>query len=32
MQKLAAIDERQVEQLQPHQQSQESSYFDFLAT
>jgi hypothetical protein len=32
MQKLGAIDERQVVQSQPHQQSQESSYFDFLAT
>jgi hypothetical protein len=32
MQKLAAIDESQVGQSQPHQQSQESSYFDFLAT
>jgi hypothetical protein len=32
VQKLAAINERQAGQLQPHQQSQESSYFDFLAT
>jgi hypothetical protein len=31
MQSLAAIDEHQAEQSQ-HQQSQESSYFDFLAT
>jgi hypothetical protein len=31
VQKLAAIDERQAGQSQPHQQSQESSYFDFLA-
>jgi hypothetical protein len=31
-QKLVAIDERQAGQTQPHQQSQESSYFDFLAT
>jgi hypothetical protein len=32
VQKLAAIDERQVGQSQPYQPSQESSYFDFLAT
>jgi hypothetical protein len=32
VQKLVAIDERQAGQSQPHQQSQESSYFDFLAT
>jgi hypothetical protein len=32
MKNLAAIDEHQVGQSQPHQQSQESSYFDFLAT
>jgi hypothetical protein len=32
IQKLAAIDERQTGQSQPHQQPQESSYFDFLAT
>jgi hypothetical protein len=32
MQKLVAINERQVGQSQPHQQSQDSSYFDFLAT
>jgi hypothetical protein len=32
VQKLAAIDERQAEQSQPHQQSQGSSYFDFLVT
>jgi hypothetical protein len=32
MQKLVAIDERQVGQSQPYQPSQESSYFDFLAT
>jgi hypothetical protein len=32
MQKLGAIDERQTGQSQPHQQPQESSYFDFLAT
>jgi hypothetical protein len=32
VQKLAAIDERQVGQSHPHQQSKESSYFDFLAT
>jgi hypothetical protein len=32
VQKLAAIDECQAGQSQPHQQSQESSYFDFLAT
>jgi hypothetical protein len=32
VQKLAAIDERQAWQSQSHQQSQESSYFDFLAT
>jgi hypothetical protein len=31
MQRLAAINERQAVQLQPHQQPQESSYFDFLA-
>jgi hypothetical protein len=31
-QKLAAIDEQQAGQMQPHQQSLESSYFDFLAT
>jgi hypothetical protein len=32
MLKLVAIDERQAGQSQPHQQSQESFYFDFLAT
>jgi hypothetical protein len=32
MQRLAAIDEHQVEQLQHHQQPHESSYFNFLAT
>jgi hypothetical protein len=32
VQKLAVIDERQAGQSQSHQQSQESSYFDFLAT
>jgi hypothetical protein len=32
VQKLAAIDERQAGQSQSHQQPQESSYFDFLAT
>jgi hypothetical protein len=32
VQKLAAINECQEGQSQPHQQSQESSYFDFLAT
>jgi hypothetical protein len=32
VQRLAAIDERQAVQLQLHQQSQESSYFDFLVT
>jgi hypothetical protein len=32
VQKLAAIDEHQAGQSQPHQQSQESSYFDFWAT
>jgi hypothetical protein len=32
VQKLAAIDERQAGQSQPYQASQESSYFDFLAT
>jgi hypothetical protein len=32
VQKLAAIDERQAGQSQPYQPSQESSYFDFLAT
>jgi hypothetical protein len=31
VQKLEAINERQVGQSQPYQQSQESSYFDFLA-
>jgi hypothetical protein len=31
VQKLAAIDEHQAGQSQPYQQSQESSYFDFLA-
>jgi hypothetical protein len=32
VQKLVAIDEHQAGQSQPYQQSQESSYFDFLAT
>jgi hypothetical protein len=32
MQKLVPINERQVGQSQPYQPSQESSYFDFLAT
>jgi hypothetical protein len=32
MKKLAAINERQVGQSQPHQQPQESSYFDFCHT
>jgi hypothetical protein len=32
MQRLVAIDERQVGQTQQHQQPQESYYFDFLAT
>jgi hypothetical protein len=32
VQRLATIDERQALQPQPHQQPQESSYFDFLAT
>jgi hypothetical protein len=32
MLKLVAIDERLAGQSQPHQQSQESFYFDFLAT
>jgi hypothetical protein len=31
VQMLAAIDGRQVGQSQPHQQSQESSYVDFIA-
>jgi hypothetical protein len=32
VQRLAAIDKHQAGQSQPHQQPQESSYFDFLAT
>jgi hypothetical protein len=32
IQRLIVIDERQVRQSQQHQQLQESSYFDFLAT
>jgi hypothetical protein len=32
MQRLVAIDERQAGQAQQHQQPQESSYFDLLAT
>jgi hypothetical protein len=32
VQRLAAIDERQTVQSQPHEQHQESSYFDFLVT